>query len=244
MRGCGCATDSYPLGVRPSPPPPLERLGLGWPLAASQTLLASPNPPSLPNLSAIANPAHRLDTDIDSHDWETGSGPGSAALNVEPLLGGSLMGRRSRRAIDGPSPYLWAHNPESPPTKPRGPAPSSYGSSTGVWRRRAIAGLTSLSLRGLTSIMYPLSYPHRRHVLGRALRDALGDRRLAFVLFCKWIEKHPTTTAGLRAIFWAHHKLALAPSETPTPSFAGWDAPPRPRGEGLVRPSPQKGMVR
>lgn len=108
------------------------------------------------------------------------------------------------------------------------------GSSMHPWHRRAIDELHSLSLRGLALISHPLTYPLRRHVLRRALNDALGDRRLAFRLFLHWLVDHPTCLS-LRAICWAHKQLALTPSET-----LGWDAPAYPRGEGLVLPSPQK----
>ncbi len=120
-------------------------------------------------------------------------------------------------------------------------AGSESGSPVGDRGRRALE-LVSLSLRGLSSIMYPLSYPLRRLVLRQALKDALGDRRLAFVLFCKTLEQHPTTPASIRSIFWAHNRLALAPSETPTPSITGWDGTQAqtPRGAGSSRPAPQR----
>lgn len=99
-----------------------------------------------------------------------------------------------------------------------------------------------LSLRG--AIISPLSYTLRRSVLKDALRDALGDRRLAFVLFSRWATAH-TTVAGLPAISWAWTRLE-PPAKTTSPDLQDAPTPEgmacSPRGAGLVLPAPQKGV--
>lgn len=166
----------------------------------------------------------------------------------QPLLGPPTLSLRNFSAIsnrarpENAACETWGSDPhaESAPTSTT--EVLSAGSPTGAWHRR-VNELASLSLRGLSSIMYPLSYPLRRHVLGRALKDALGDRRLAFVLFSHWLQEHPTIPS-LSAIFWAHNKLALAPSETPSPYVTGWDGTQAqaPRGAGRTVPAPHKGV--
>jgi hypothetical protein len=231
MRGCGGASDSYPLRVGPSPPPPRKRLGLGWPFAASQTLLASPNP-LLRKFSAFPNRARQPGTAAwaPSRSCPTTE---SSTPNVAPS--GSSLHPWHRRAIDE-----LVHRTMSPgqalPTPSEKPCPS----------RRSILshsppprGHLSLSLRGF---IQTLTYPLRRSVLRDAIRDAHGDRRLAFVLFSKWANAH-TTVAGLSAISWAYNKLD-PPAKTPSPDLLGWDGSTTTttRGAGPVLPAPHKGV--
>lgn len=89
------------------------------------------------------------------------------------------------------------------------------------------------------AIVNNLLYPLRSAVLRDAVRDAQGDRRLAFILFSRWAGAHPRV-AGIQAIAWAWKRLA--PAMTPTPYLTGSSASEgmAHRGAGLVLPAPQK----
>ena len=60
-----------------------------------------------------------------------------------------------------------------------------------------------------------------RSVLQRALKDAQGDRRLAFVLFSKWAKVRYRPRMAIRAISWAH---PIYTSPTPPSLLKEWDA--------------------
>lgn len=224
-------TTSHAFSVGRSPP----RLALGGPLEAGQPLLARPNLPPFRLVSANPNRARQPGTAARA---PSRSGPKleSAALTVVALLpSGSSLHPWHRRAIDElgytMSPGMASQNPSS------ASAPVCIPSISPPPR-----GHLSLSLRGFIN---PLTYPIRRAILRDALRDAQGDRRLAFVLFSKWATAH-TTVAGLPAIVWAFDKLA--PAKTPSPDLSGQPTPEGmacspPWGAGLVLPAPHKGGI-
>lgn len=185
----------------------------------------------MPNISAIQNRA-RPGT-AAGETWRSSPYAESAPTpTTEVLSAGSSTDAEHRRAFE------LVHRIMSP-----GQALPTLSEKTCPSRKSILShsppprGHPSLSLRGF---IQTLTYPLRRSVLRDAIRDAQGDRRLAFVLFSRWATAH-TTVAGLPAISWAFNKLD-PPAKTPSPSLLGWDgSTTTPRGVGQVLPTPHKG---